>query len=269
MPDVYAVITEIDPEVVERVAEALEISAADPQHAAMVAAYLADLELADEARVLEVGCGTGAIARMVAGQPGVGDVVGLDPSPILLERARELAEDIPDLDFVEGDGRQLPFEDAVFDAVVLHRVLSHVPDPEQVLAQSFRVLRRKGRLAVFDGDYATITLATHDFDPLQLCVDAFRSSYLTDAWLIRRLSTLVRAAGFDPGRFRSYSYVQIDEPDYMLSMADRGADAMVGSGAIGVELAEALKAEARRRVADGSFFGHVAYASLTARKPSA
>ena len=46
----------------------------------------------------------------------------------------------------------------------------------------------------------------------------------------------------------------------------RGSDALAVSGAIGSGLAEALKAEARRRVA-GAFFGHVAYASLTAAKP--
>jgi hypothetical protein len=61
--------------------------------------------------------------------------------------------------------------------------------------------------------------------------------------------------------------VQIDEPDYMLSIADRGADALVAAGAAGAELGEALKAEARRRVADGAFFGHIAYASLTVQKP--
>ena len=53
----------------------------------------------------------------------------------------------------------------------------------------------------------------------------------------------------------------------MLSIADRGAEALAAAGTIGRELAEALKAEARRRVAAGIFFGHVAYACLTATRP--
>lgn len=57
---------------VAQVADAMEVSAADPQHREMVAAYLADLELADDASVLEIGCGTGAIARELAAWPGVG-----------------------------------------------------------------------------------------------------------------------------------------------------------------------------------------------------
>jgi hypothetical protein len=53
----------------------------------------------------------------------------------------------------------------------------------------------------------------------------------------------------------------------MLTIIDRGADLLCASGQIGAEAAEALKAEARRRVAAGTFFGHIAYGSLVARKP--
>jgi hypothetical protein len=85
---------------------------------------------------------------------------------------------------------------------------------------------------------------------------------------VRRLPALVRATGFEHERLRSHGYVQIDEPDYMLRIADRGADALAAAGTIGREFADAPKAEARRRVAAHAFFGHVAYASLTARKPA-
>jgi SAM-dependent methyltransferase len=198
----------------------------------------------------------------------VRDVVGVDPSPRLIAKARDLGGGIPNLTFGHEDGRRLSFASATFDAVVLHRVLSHVPEPEQVLAETFRVLRPGGMLAVFDGDYATITLAIGDVDPLEVCVDAIRPAYITDSRVVRKLPALVGAAGFVGGRLRSHGYVQIDEPDYMLSIVDRGADALVAAGTIGPELGEALKAEARRRVDAKMFFGHGAYASLTAEKPS-
>ena len=57
--DVYAAITDADPALVARIAEVLELRAADPQQAAMRRAYLADITFPDRARVLEVGCGTG------------------------------------------------------------------------------------------------------------------------------------------------------------------------------------------------------------------
>jgi hypothetical protein len=67
---------------------------------------------------------------------------------------------------------------------------------------------------------------------------------------------------------RSHGFVQLGEPDYMLSIVDRGAEALAADGTIGAPLADALKREARRRVAAKEFFGHVAYLSLTARKPA-
>jgi hypothetical protein len=53
----------------------------------------------------------------------------------------------------------------------------------------------------------------------------------------------------------------------MLTLVDRGADVLASSGSIGKDQAEALKREARRRADAGSFFGHISYVSVIARKP--
>jgi hypothetical protein len=52
------------------------------------------------------------------------------------------------------------------------------------------------------------------------------------------------------------------------SWVDLGADALVTSGRIGVDMAAALKAGARQRVASGEYYGHIAYMSVVARKPA-
>jgi SAM-dependent methyltransferase len=268
MQDVYSIITEIDAAAVEQLATAIEVSAADPQHRAMVGAYLADLDPPTGARVLEIGCGTGAIARMIAAWPGIREVLGTDPSPILIDRARHLSVGLANLAFQQADGREVPVADSTFDLAVVHRVLSHAPAPEQLLAEAHRALRPGGQVVVFDGDYATITLATGDDDPLQVCVAAMVSAFVNDPYVVRRLPTMIGAAGFTQVQTRSYGFVQTHDADYMVSIADRGADALAARGRIGSDLAEALKAEARRRVETGSFFGHIAYASVIGRKPA-
>ena len=67
-------------------------------------------------------------------------------------------------------------------------------------------------------------------------------------------------------RVRSHGYLETDEPVYMLTLVDRGADALVSAGRLGAAAAEALKQEARRRAEEGRFFGHIAYTSLIARR---
>jgi ubiquinone/menaquinone biosynthesis C-methylase UbiE len=263
--DVYAAITDADPAMVERIAEILELRAADPQQAAMRRAYLADIALPDRARVLEVGCGTGAVTRELARWPGVAEATGLDPSPTLLARAREL--DPPaNTRFVEGDARALPLPDHTLDLVVFHTTLCHVPGPELALAETARVLVDGGWLAIFDGDYVTTTVATGPADPLQACAQGFVDTSVHDPWLVRRLPDLVERAGFTPVAVRGYSYLETTDARYTPTIVERGADALAAAGRIGVETAAALKAEVHRRVAAGQFFGHIAYTSLIARR---
>ena len=199
----------------------------------MLATYLDGLDLPDRAAVVEIGCGTGAISRVLAARPGVGEVTGVDPSPVFLDRARELSASVANLSFRQGDGRDLPLPDGSFDLAVLHTVLSHVPGPEVVLAQAFRVLRPGGALAVFDGDYNTVSVATGPADPLQACVDAFVQGSCHDPWVIRRLPGLAAAAGFTGIGLRSHGYAQITEPAYLLSLIDRGTDALAAAGGAG------------------------------------
>jgi ubiquinone/menaquinone biosynthesis C-methylase UbiE len=267
MPDVYATIDAADEAVQERLADVLELRAADVAQQAMLADYLADMPLRDGGRVLEVGCGTGAVARTVAVRPGVGEVVGLDPSPVFVERAKEIAAGVGNLSYVVGSGTGLPFDDGAYDAVIFHTVLSHIPEAGAALAEAARVTAAGGALAVFDGDYATTTVAVGDEDPLQACVDAALAALVHDRYLVRHLGTFVRAAGWEIVRLRSHGYVETEDPGYMLTLVDRGADTLVTAGRLGEDAADALKAEARRRVAAGEFFGHIAYASLIGRRP--
>ena len=267
MPDVYATIQQQPREVVETVARAMEMRAASPQQRAMLETYLAKVDFPAHARVLEIGCGTGPVAAVLASWRGIAEVVGVDPSPVMIEKARETRGHIENLSFREGDGRSLPFGDAEFDVVVIHTVLCHVPEPERVLAQAFRVLRPAGWLAVFDGDYETISIGTHQHDPLHACGESFKASFVNDIWLARKLRPLVASCGFQDADFASHGYAETAEPNYMLTIVDRGTDSLANKGVIGPELAEALKAEARRRVSQGTFFGHIGFASLIARKP--
>ena len=130
------------------------------------------------------------------------------------------------------------------------------------------MLRPSGWLAIFDGDYATTTVARGDHAPLQACVEMMMASSVHDRWLMRRLPTLVHEAGFATEPYQSHGFVET-RGGYMLTVIDRGADLLRASGQIGDETAEALKAEARRRVESGSFFGHIAYGSIAAQKVAA
>jgi ubiquinone/menaquinone biosynthesis C-methylase UbiE len=266
MPDVFARITEAPPQALEMIASVLELRASIPQQQEMLRTYLRDIDFPDAARVLEVGCGTGPVTRVLATWPKVGEVVGVDPSPYLVERARILGSDVPNLVFEVGDGKSLGFKEASFDVVVLHTVLTHVLGPEALLAEAHRVLRPGGWLAVCDGDFSTATISTDNSDPLQACVDAFVEGFVNDRWMVRHMTALAANAGFEVSPLRSYGLVETLKPGLTFTWVERGADALVSRGQISQEFAAALKAEAKRRAETHAFFGYMAYASMTGRK---
>ena len=266
MPDIYVDPDAIPDEILEAMKESLERRAATPQEAASLQSYLGDVNFPDGARVLDIGCGTGPQARTIAAIPGVEEVVGVDQLEPFLERGRELAAALPQVSFEQADARDLPFGDASFDVVVLHTLLTHVPGPEGVLSEVRRVLKPGGSVAIYDGDFSTMSVAVSDDDPLQACIDAFVNGNVHDRWLVRRLPGMLREIGFDPAASRSHGHLDTDAPVLTLGWTLRGAYYLVEAGKITQAEADALGAEAHRRIDGGSFFGYMNYVSMVARK---
>jgi ubiquinone/menaquinone biosynthesis C-methylase UbiE len=266
MPDPYAAIAEADPLLQERLADVLELRAADPQQQAMLRAYLSELDVPQGATALEIGCGTGAISRALVELLKL-EVTGVDPSSVFVARARELGKHLPSLMFVQGDGHSLQLAEEAFDLAVFHTTLCHIPDPDSALREAYRVLRPNGWLAIFDGDYLTTSVAISDFDPLQSLINAMVANFVHNPWLTRHLSKTLASIGFEVQSLRSHGYMQTAEPNYMLTLIDRGADLLLGSSSLTADAADALRKEARRRAQAGEFFGHISFVSAIARKP--
>lgn len=100
---------------------------------------------AKDARVLDIGCGDGALCARLAALGA--DVTGLDADPHMLAAARERARQArAAFACVRGDVRALPFADDTFDVVVAVTVLCLVSDAALAVREMARVLRPGGRL---------------------------------------------------------------------------------------------------------------------------
>jgi len=112
---------------------------------------LGELQAGD--RVVDVGSGGGIdsliAARMVG--PG-GEVVGVDMTEAMLERARRAAEEagLDNVEFREGYMEELPVEDGWADVVISNGVLNLTPDKPRALEEMGRALRPGGRLQIAD-----------------------------------------------------------------------------------------------------------------------
>jgi SAM-dependent methyltransferase len=111
--------------------------------------------LAEDARVLDVGCGPGTITVDLAARVPSGSVIGLDAADGVLATARDEASrrGQDNVSFSPGNVYQLDFPDGAFDVVHAHQVLQHLSDPVAALTEMRRVCRPGGLVAARDGDY--------------------------------------------------------------------------------------------------------------------
>ncbi|GGN62633.1 hypothetical protein GCM10010112_21070 [Actinoplanes lobatus] len=150
-------------------------------------------------RVLDVGCGRGAVLFPAAAAVGPsGSVTGIDMAPAMVELTRAAAAGLPQVTVAVGDGQAPDFPAGSFDVVALGLVLFFLPDPEAALRAYRRLLRPGGRLAfscfaAFDPGYreAMRVIGEHtDEPPQQPKLPAMFDSEDT-------LRSAVGAAGFD------------------------------------------------------------------------
>ncbi len=115
----------------------------------MIAARVIDGR--ESLRVLDVGCGSGQLALLLAQRPEVTEVVGVDLSGSLIEHARQTAEESgSNARFYQVDAAEMPLPDGEFSVVVSTLSLHHWERPIDVLREIRRVLTPDGKAFIFD-----------------------------------------------------------------------------------------------------------------------
>jgi SAM-dependent methyltransferase len=112
----------------------------DPEYEEQILPTVTD-HLAGRARVLDIGCGEGQVARHVVATTGARNVVGVDPSDAQLVVARERAGGPA---YVRAAADALPATDGAFDAAVACLVFEHITAVDAALAEVGRILRPGG-----------------------------------------------------------------------------------------------------------------------------
>jgi ubiquinone/menaquinone biosynthesis C-methylase UbiE len=109
---------------------------------------LARLSLRPTDRLLDVGCGSGALLHHLAQSPAAPRLSGVDPVPEMLAIARHKLP--PEVELHEGWAEQLPFAADRFDVVVSCNVFHYLREPARALREMSRVLRPGGQLVLTD-----------------------------------------------------------------------------------------------------------------------
>lgn len=102
------------------------------------------MQVPDDAQVLDVGCGSGWAARLLAQQAPAGQVVGIDVSDEMIGVAREQSKTLPNVEFRVASAETLPFPDNSFTHAFSMESLYYYADIAKALSEIYRVLKPGG-----------------------------------------------------------------------------------------------------------------------------
>lgn len=262
----------IGPETARGMADRIELRARAADEVAARRAYLDLLAPRPGQRVLEVGCGTGAVLRDLAPRvaPG-GRAVGLEYSPAILAIARELAAEAGLLDLIElrpGDARRLPFADGEFDLALAATALSHIPDAERAVPELVRVVRSGGTVAVFDRDTDSYVINHPDRALTRRIVASYSDHGQTDGWLIRRMPGLMAAAGVREIGVRAFTSLEREPDGFYGVNCLRAAEVALQTGEVSRAEHDRWLAELRAEQAAGRFLAGMTQILVWGRRPA-
>jgi SAM-dependent methyltransferase len=204
-------------------------------------------------RLLDVGCGTGALTKTVLEHTAPSEVVGIDPSAAYIALAGARMDEDPRAHFEIGDAQALRAAAATFDVVVSGLVLNFVPRPELAVAEMARVTRSGGTVAAYVWDYAEGMQLMRYFwdaagalDPKAKELDEGRRFWLCKP---EPLIRLFLTAGLEDVEVRA-----IEVPTYFRDFDDYWSPFLGGQGpapSYAMSLSEQRRAELRERIRAG------------------
>ena len=222
-------------------------------------------------RVLDIGCGPGTDTIPLAHLVGpTGQVIGVDQDEAMIAEANKRAEAEGISDRVEhklGDVLTLPFEDNHFDTCHSERVFIHLPNPEQVFAETVRVMKAGGWIAIIDIDGGSFSIDTPEVEVerrlAQVWVQLHNNGYAGRQLygIFRQHALLDISVQILPFMFGSLSIYR------HLFRLDSVASKAIETGLVRQD--ELLRFQTSLEEADSrdSFFGYVNFITVVGRKP--
>jgi SAM-dependent methyltransferase len=265
--DIYRLAPTMDATVLDTIAARLEFRGTDDGYAQLSQAYFGRLPLGDARRILALGVEVRALRRLTGPDT---TITGLDHSPTLLDTARRLTADerlSHNVTYQSGDAHDLRFDDGEFDVVTLHTLISHADDPLQMLREARRVVRPGGTVAVFDGDYASLTFGYPDHALAKTIEEKLVQLIVANPRIMRDMPRVLQEAGLQMLEAGGTLYANIGTGRFWLGASESYGVLLARSGLVPPAIVEEWQVFQAQSAGNETFFAASSYYTYLARRP--
>ena len=257
--DIFQALNEQDGETLDRVIARMEERGREPRFQKMRGDYLELVQLQNARTFLDLGCGTGLDARAAAKRAEFkGVATGVDLSTGMIAAGEQLAEEEGVGDRVllrAGDAAQTGLPSGTMDVVVMHTLVSHVIDPAAVLREASRLLGPRGRILVFDADFASLSFAYPDAEIAKAMEASLLETFVANTRVMRDLPSMAVACGLRLEAVQSHIVADAGTTSFFVGMIENYGPLVAKMGLQSQETADAWLNHQRESIAAGTFFG--------------
>jgi ubiquinone/menaquinone biosynthesis C-methylase UbiE len=204
MPDPYTDPDAQSETTVQAMATRLEERGNHPEFQRMIDDYSSILRNDVPISVLDLGCGTGVVIRNLEKKLHPQSALhGVDISQRLLDVAKKV-DPSSRVQWQKNEARvKLPFDDSSFDAIVMHTLLSHVPDTCSIMIDVVRILKPGGRIIAFDADHMATAFGLPDLSRMIEVNQKLAAAIACHPDICRQLPRHIKEAGLQLESHRS------------------------------------------------------------------
>jgi SAM-dependent methyltransferase len=241
--------------------DVLETRGRQPRQVAMRETLFREIGLASGMRILELGCGTGVVARQLANLTGpAGRVVAVDCFDLILAYAARLGSPVggAPIEFVNGSAEGFDRQSG-FDAVLGMTLLGCVDCVPAVIANMRGRARPGGLVITFDQDYETLIFDHSDVALTRKIVTYGARHNIRNPTVGRTLAAEMVRGEIHDVRCWGWVYAERDTNSYMITLAERYAQLAIEHDVCSRPAAEGWLAEIRERGRTNTFFASINY----------
>jgi len=156
-------------------------------------------------QIADMGCGTGILAKSIADSGAA--VYGIDNDAHFLSIARENNHPVYPVQFIQASAGNTGLPAACLDKIIIHRVLQHIENPEEVIMECKRLLKPGGRLHIVEPDYLSWSFLMEHVVFERKLIDEIAYHRLPNAHKVRLMPTMLKKNHFDISIREVHNYI--------------------------------------------------------------